>query len=516
MGNLQNKLTSFKEAKNYQEFEGILFGAVLWVSIFLFAATSCLFILRNVCQRGQTVYDLFCPANCDCCTVIQSILAYIFGFVIIAIATSPPITPVCSIVFLICFFVILAIRSKKIRTNCKLLKPSIHSALAALFPDLITKKTHTQKDFKYTERAQEGGFQEILIDHETPVDEQTPEHRHVTIPMEDTEEKQVFLFGDKEFHYKYTTIPCCNCLPFYLLHGYTYFYFISVVVVAIHWFMVMVIENAVYRKTTTCNDINVEDNSFNCFNITHEFNPTLIDCTEPRNQNIKVFCYLYQPNLGALAIAFSTFKLLLFGVTVYFKIAIKLAEHKCFRWFMGILQVILTILSILLPIALPPIHFKTTFDVYFFHGNAVIRWVMYGLIPLTAVLVILVPWCGFTHKTAFRSMALENQETQANVAVEEPQDHAPQGDAAVKQRQGDVEVKQPQDDAAVKQRQGDVEVKQPQDDAAVKQRQGDVEVKQPQDDAAVKQRQGDVEFKQPQDDAADEQKGDLLQILSPP
>ena len=124
---------------------------------------------------------------------------------------------------------------------------------------------------------------------------------------------------------------------------------------------------------------------------------------------------------------------------------------------MATVQVILTILSIsALPSVLPSIQFDTASAVYFFHGNAVIRWVMYGLLTLTVVLVIPVPWCGFTHKTAFRSMALENQETQANVAVEEPQDHAPQGDAAVEERQGDVEVNQPQDDAADEQTQGDI------------------------------------------------------------
>ena len=228
-----NKLTSFKEEKSYQEFEGILFGSVLWLTTFAFALASCLLIIRYFC-RERKVYNLAFPANCDCCSTITSILVYAVGLVILALATSPPVTPVCIIVILICFAVtILANGSvlNTIHTNCRHLKSDLHSTLAALFPDLIMKKTHTKSNFKYRETERDGFYviikDEGHVDEETPdhMDEPTPEHRPVTIPIEDKEEKQVFLFGDKEFNGENRKIPCCPCLPFYLLHGYTYFYF---------------------------------------------------------------------------------------------------------------------------------------------------------------------------------------------------------------------------------------------------------------------------------------------------
>lgn len=405
MGNSQNRLTSFKEERNYQEFEGILFGSLLWITTFLFTITSCLLVIKFLCRRKSCYYRHAFPDKCDCSIITRSIIAYTVLVLLIAIATCPLAIP-ASIIVILAIFTCLWEKIKN--ADYKHLKSSVHSILAAILPDLITKKTYTRREQKYKTREvnpdEDSGKKEDKTTKEDTYLVIDQDYGQVAIPMDENSE-QVYLFGDKEIDGK---SRCCSC--------YTYFYFISVVILAFLWFLAMVVENAVYRKTTTCNDINVEDNSFNCFNVSDEFNPTLIDCTDARNQDISVFCYLYQPNLAAFAIAFSTFKLLLFGITVCFKTAIKLAENVCTRWLMVLVQVGLAILSLVaLPSALPAIHFATTIDIYFFHGNAVIRWVMYGLLTLTAVLVIQVPWCGFKHKTTFKSMALEKQDDQNSI-----------------------------------------------------------------------------------------------------
>lgn len=147
----------------------------------------------------------------------------------------------------------------------------------------------------------------------------------LAITMEDTQEKEAYLFGDN-----HESTPCFPHFPSYFFHGYTYYYFVSVVTLACLWFVIMIIENAIYRKTTTCHDINVRDNSFTCFNVTKsDFKPIPITCAIGKSPTTEVFCYLFQPNIAAFGIAFSIFKLIIFGVTVYFKIAIKLAESKC-------------------------------------------------------------------------------------------------------------------------------------------------------------------------------------------
>lgn len=284
----------------------------------------------------------------------------------------------------------------------QLFKKELHTVVMALFPDLITKKVYTQKiDVK---TRTEDGY-EIIEEV----------NKQVGIVMEEgTEEKEVYLFGDKEYRAKQlpraTDIFDLNLM----LHGYTYFYFITTIVLASLWFIAMAIENAFYRKTTTCNDINVQDNSFTCFDVTKsDFDPVPISCEIGKSPDVEVFCYLFHPNIAALGIAFSIFKLILFGVTVYFKIAIKLVESDCGMYFMIVAQGIFIALALFaLPSILPSIHFATTIDIYFFRGSAVIRWFMFVLLIITAVLLIPVPWCGFTHKDTYKSMALEKKALQ--------------------------------------------------------------------------------------------------------
>lgn len=360
MGNL---LTSYTEAKHYQTFEGILLGIVTWIAIVIFEIVSCFYIIRHFGNWEDVEPPL---KSIKSYKDFGQIIAYI-ALVLIAIIVSAVLL-VTGIAILIAsvMLIILVMRNRDNTTNFTSLKKEIHGLLMTVFPTLITKKVRSP------------------------------------------EETAVCLFGDKEFaikdeKYKCTSIVC---------HCYTYFYFVSMIILASLWFIAMAIENGIYRKTTTCNDINVQDNSFTCFDVTkidrqkpNDVKPALINCDLTKNTNIAVFCYLFQPNLAAFGIAFSISNLILFGVRVYFRIAIKMAEYSCGRYLLIAFHIIGTILALVGLAILPSFHFAPTinFDFYFFRGNAVIRWTFYILTIFTAILMIQVPWCGFTDEDSYRS-----------------------------------------------------------------------------------------------------------------
>lgn len=215
----------------------------------------------------------------------------------------------------------------------------------------------------------------------------------------DLDYKDVYLIGGKEFDEEEKEL-----LPYPKgCHGkkvaccYTYTYFIVATILGLLWFIVMTLENAIYRKTGTCHDINVLANSFTCFDITSDpFDPAPINCDIGKDPDITVFCYLYSPNPGALGIAVGIVNLLFFGVTAYFRLTTKMAEKKSFRVLVIVVQVVLYLLTIAVCIGLVVGHFTFNSGLYFFQGNPAMRWTMFLLIPITAAAMIPVPWCFFT------------------------------------------------------------------------------------------------------------------------
>lgn len=281
--------------------------------------------------------------------------------------------------------------------NCTCVnKKQVHSILTAAFPDLITKSIKIGKPKPGT-------------------GDDNPEHVIVTM------EEEVFLFDFKEFEFdKEKTVDsklkkCC--------HAWTYLYFTLVVILAAIWAALVGIENAVYRKTTTCNDINVQDESFTCFDAKqYESYPCRASTGGPTSEsNVPVICYLFSPSIGALGIAFSIFKLVLFGVTVYFKIAVKIVELGSWtKYLVYVTQVILFIVITVGIISVyPSIHFTNTFSFYFFHGNAVIRLAMFCLLIMTPAVVIFVPLCGFTSEHKMRNTVLERKQKRTSPPTRE-------------------------------------------------------------------------------------------------
>ena len=423
-----NYLESFKKLVYYDVVELDVYAlGILLMSIVLTIA-GCLLVIRYLCYKR--IRDFFSPQKCNC-WVMPSILAYIGAMIIVAM-TSPLIVLFCLPVSLGILIVLIPMtKIVKIgkflddiaEMSNRRLKGVLHCILGAVFPNLISTKTYT-KNIEGTRES--GGF--VVIDGA---------YGHVTTEIDEKAEKrQVYLFGDKEFK-----IERCPCFHPVLVHGYTYFYFILVGIVAFHWFMAMVADNLLYRKTTTCKDINVKDSSFSCFTIN---NHTLIDCKDVMD-NVPIICYLYHGlTLAAFGIGFSVFHSIIFGVTVYFKFAVKIAESKCGKCVLILFQILLTVIPLfVLPSILPTVHFLTASNVYFFYGNAAIRWVMFVLICITPAILVNVPWCGFTHRTVYMDTVLEER-TQQNIVSSQPV-------ASVTQPDDNRRVSQPDDSRRVSQ-----------------------------------------------------------------
>lgn len=192
------------------------------------------------------------------------------------------------------------------------IKEYAHSFIMLMFPDLISKSVYLIKD--------KGEDDETRFESDA-------QGASTTGPQAERGPwiRETCLFSGKEFNSKSDSavIPT-NFLdepePKSIIvqkhrdfmHIYTYLYYMFVSLLASLWFVVITLENAIYRESGTCNDTNVRNSSFTCF---EPYSSEAVNCTGDTS-------YLYDLNLEALGIGFSTFNMIIFVVTVYSKIAI--------------------------------------------------------------------------------------------------------------------------------------------------------------------------------------------------
>ena len=269
-----------------------------------------------------------------------------------------------------------------------------HNILTAVFPNLFTK--HVRETSPDNE---DNNFVMVGVEGEENATE-----AEVSV---DCGYEEAYFIGGKEFDKEELIYrKKCYCHGKRAACCYTYTYFIVATILALLWLIAMTVENAIYRKTGTCNDINVLESSFTCFDITSD-SFKLIDCENGSNPDITVFCYLYNPNPGAVGNAYAIAHLIIFGITAYFRLTTKMAEKKPFRVLVIVLQVALYLLIIAVCIGLLVGHFRFKAELYFFKGNAAMRWTIYLLIPITAAVVIPVPWCFFTNEEVHGSVSVD-------------------------------------------------------------------------------------------------------------
>lgn len=131
-------------------------------------------------------------------------------------------------------------------------------------------------------------------------------------------------------------------------YGYVLFYFTILLVLLFFLFLSMFCNFFIYRKTSTCNDINVANNHYICFNINDGYSE--VDCHLEKyttDSNLEVICYLTDWDFfRALGIAFGAiqaFRTLIstffsFGITIGKKSPGAMITYQCIGSVLSILS----------------------------------------------------------------------------------------------------------------------------------------------------------------------------------
>ena len=108
----------------------------------------------------------------------------------------------------------------------------------------------------------------------------------------------------------------------HLLHAY----YLAMLVTVANWFFVMFFDTAFYRKTTTCNDLNVRRDAYLCFDVSQSILAGPVNCTDPTirdDLDIYVLCYLKFFNIPvALSLAFSFAQLMILLIHISFALTL--------------------------------------------------------------------------------------------------------------------------------------------------------------------------------------------------
>ena len=219
--------------------------------------------------------------------------------------------------------------------------------------------------------------------------------------VKDTKTEPVLIISERK-------VPSSVCIGFL-----TYLYFTYMLLMCSLWFITMLVELMVYRKTGTCNDINVKVRSFSCFDVDNKYER--IDCEQtPDIDTRRVICYLYNPNIAAFGVAFSTATLFSVIGDFAYNIILK-GTKKCCGCFLvlRILGLILVAAVFITFMVLAHVHriFNTN---YFTYAGIPMRYVQLLLLFMTAVgILALPPWKEYTdyeYNTKYRHLGYEDVE----------------------------------------------------------------------------------------------------------
>ncbi len=170
---------------------------------------------------------------------------------------------------------------------------------------------------------------------------------------------------------------------------WTCLYFAVVLTLASCWGFVVFWNSSYYRKTNTCNDINVDDDSYVCYT-TKDYE--IVDCMHTEKPG-PVLCYLETKSFAAGAgIGFSIFQLMLGVGKVGFTVATWFASkgsYHCGSICFFIISIVVGVVLIAILIAYPVCAFEldhTSYNVFF--GHPVLVWWMYALLVITIFLCL--------------------------------------------------------------------------------------------------------------------------------
>lgn len=168
----------------------------------------------------------------------------------------------------------------------------------------------------------------------------------------------------------------------------TYFYFTYMLLMCCLWFIATAVELSIYRKTGTCNDINVKDKSFSCFDVGNNY--SRINCKNTSDIDTRhVICYLYNPNIAGFGVAYSAAKLISLLADNAFTITLKLTRWP---WRAGSLRILGLVIALLgFCLFLWATQTEKLEEDYFTYGGIPMRATQLLLLCLTVAGVILLP-----------------------------------------------------------------------------------------------------------------------------
>lgn len=199
-------------------------------------------------------------------------------------------------------------------------------------------------------------------------------------------------------------------------YGYVWVYFTTLFVFLFLLFLSMFCNFFIYRKTSTCNDINVKRKNYICFDINHGYRK--VDCLEEKDDNLDVICYLTDFDFfRALGIAYGAIEAFRALISTFFSIGIVIGKKA--PGAMITYQIISVILSIIL--------FGVIYGV--FHedctsgtlcGNAVLLHMTVILAFLTSqFFVVGHPWWAFDSVSHFEKVITELGQGQRLIIIDE-------------------------------------------------------------------------------------------------
>ena len=162
---------------------------------------------------------------------------------------------------------------------------------------------------------------------------------------------------------------------------FTYFYFTYMFLMCVMWFIAILMELSIYRKTGTCNDINVEVQSFSCFDVDNNYEK--IDCDNTTDiETRRVICYLYSPTIAGIGVAFSVAQLISVLGDIAYKLTLN-GINQCV-WCINILRIVCLLLVVFGFIVFVGVVEDHRISNYFTYGGIPMRWTQ--LLLLTATL----------------------------------------------------------------------------------------------------------------------------------
>ena len=193
-----------------------------------------------------------------------------------------------------------------------------------------------------------------------------------------------------------------------------YTYYIYMMFMSFMWFFATAIDFSIYRKTTTCNDINVDVKSFRCFDVNN--NSETINCEIPGIEDKQVICYLYSPNIAGLGVAFSTAKLISVVADIGYRMIFKITNKNfCCAILWRPFFIAVAIIAFIAYIILTQ---TTLMDTYFIFGVVPMRVAQLLLLCLTVGgILLLPPWCQYSdddYKKKYYNVGYGDVESNSN------------------------------------------------------------------------------------------------------